>query len=299
MARIAHVAFKVNEIKPVSAFFEDVFGFEHTVTVIHPRSNFKKSGKGGAHVSHHLSDGFTDLTLVKYEDESSVEPGSSNQKGPYIHHFGIESEDLQASVKSIASAGGDILSEEGLPTVKFRAPGGTMSEVVATGWFSPEGLVASAARRQREYQVPPAGAGAAKATARAGRPRLSHLAIKVDDVAAAVTFYERAFGFSKFSSYSERDHRSTHLTDGALDLAIIRFDDETTAAAQAAGSGPCIHHVGIDVAGDEIEQYSQKIKDHGCEFISDPGATTVKFRVPGGGGVAEIAPFGWHFRTKS
>jgi len=295
MPRIAHIAFKVSEIKPVSAFFEQVFGFERTVTVIHPRSNFKKSGSGGGHVSHHLSDGFTDLTLVRYDDESAIEPGSSNQAGPYIHHFGIESEDLPAAVQRIAGAGGQILSEAGLPTVKFRAPGGTMSEVVASNWFSRDGLIASAVRRQRVYEEAPA---VAVAPADGVRPRISHLAIKVDDVAAAVRFYESAFGFNKFSSYAERDHRSTHLTDGALDLAIIRFDDETTAAAKAAGSGPCIHHIGIDVAADEIDAYREKIRAHGCEFISDPGATTVKFRVPGGGGLAEIAPFGWHFRTK-
>ena len=297
MPRIAHIAFKVNEIRPVSAFFEDVFGFEHTVTVVHPRSNFKKSGSGGAHVSHHLSDGATDLTLVKYEDEETAEPGSSSKPGPHIHHFGIESEDLQASTKSVAGAGGQILSEEGLPTVKCRAPGGTMSEVVASGWFSKEGLIASAERRNREFQEAPA--SHADSTPGEGRPRISHLAIKVDDVAAAVRFYEDAFGFRRFSSYSERDHQSTHLTDGNLDLAIIRFDDETTDAAKAAGAGPCIHHIGIDVAKEEMSEYTKRIQSHGCEFISDPGATTVKFRVPGGGGLAEIAPVGWHFRTKT
>jgi lactoylglutathione lyase len=292
MARIAHIAFKVADINPVSAFFEEVFGFERTVTVIHPRSNFKKEGKGGGHVSHHLSDGITDLTLVKYDDESAVEPGASKKAGPRIHHFGIEADDLQAATRNIAGAGGQILSEEGLPTVKFRAPGGTMSEVVASGWFSREGLVASAERRNREYQETPKSAESV-----ADRPRISHMAIKVDDVAAAVKFYEQAFGFRQVASYAERDHRSVHLTDGAFDLAIIRFDDESTEAAQAAGVEPCIHHIGIDVAKEDIGEYTRKIKQHGCEFISDPGAVTVKFRVPGGGAIAEIAPIGWHSRN--
>lgn len=294
MARIAHIAFKVADINPVSTFFEDVFGFERTVTVIHPRSNFRKTGAGGGHISHHLSDGFTDLTLVKYEDESMVEPGASAKPGPRIHHFGIEADDLQAATRNVADAGGNILSEEGLPTVKFRAPGGTMSEVVVAGWFSRDGLVASAKRRNREYrETPPSDAG----WAGANRPRISHIAIKVDDVAAAVKFYGQAFGFRQVASYAERDHRSVHLTDGAFDLAIVRFDDENTEVAKAAGSEPCIHHIGIDVAKEDIADYSRKIREHGCEFISDPGAVTVKFRIPGGGAIAEIAPIGWHSRN--
>jgi lactoylglutathione lyase len=297
MARIAHIAFKVDDINPVSAFFEDVFGFERTVTVKHPRSNFKKEGNGGGHVSHHLSDGMTDLTLVKYDDESVVEPGASKKSGPRIHHFGIEAEDLHAATRGIADAGGQILSEQGLPTVKFRAPGGTMSEVVASGWFSREGLVASAVRRNREYRETPQSAAENPGAAASVRPRISHIAIKVDDVAAAVKFYERAFGFRQVASYAERDHRSVHLTDGVFDLAIIRFDDESTEAAQAAGVEPCIHHIGIDVAKEDIAEYTRKIKQHGCEFISDPGAVTVKFRVPGGGAIAEIAPIGWHARN--
>ncbi|MBI3936240.1 MAG: hypothetical protein HY323_04625, partial [Betaproteobacteria bacterium] len=45
-----------------------------------------------------------------------------------------------------------------------------------------------------------------------------------------------------------------------------------------------------------MDAYVAELREHGCEFISDPGAVTVKFRVPGGGGISEIAPMGWHFR---
>jgi extradiol dioxygenase family protein len=124
------------------------------------------------------------------------------------------------------------------------------------------------------------------------------MAVKVRDVKRTAKFFEQAFGFRTFASYSQRDHLSVHLTDGEFDLAIIHFDNDTTGAARAAGSGPCIHHIGIDVARDEMVRYTDMIRDHDCEFISDPGAVTVKFRVPGGGSLAEISPFGWHFRTK-
>lgn len=127
------------------------------------------------------------------------------------------------------------------------------------------------------------------------KPRITHIALKVEDVRRAAEFYEKVFGFRLTSSYRERDHLSVHLTDGNIDLALVKFDRDTD-AARAAGAGPCIHHFGIDVEKEQMDAYVAELREHGCEFISDPGAVTVKFRVPGGGGISEIAPMGWHFR---
>jgi lactoylglutathione lyase len=44
-----------------------------------------------------------------------------------------------------------------------------------------------------------------------------------------------------------RDHTSRHLTDGTIDLALIKYDSEDSAEARASGMGPCIHHFGIEV----------------------------------------------------
>lgn len=309
MVRIAHIAVKVSEISPASAFLEEVFGFTHSGTIVHPTTNFSKQGRGGGHTSRHLSDGATDLTLVRYDDEDTAEPGSSSRPGPCIHHFGIEAGDLDALAGAIARSGGKVMSEAGLPTVKFRAPGGTMSEVVPEGWFSAETIIANAERRRRGLpQSAAVGAsllqssmmtGVDGAQAAESRPRITHMAINVENVDEAAAFYRHVFGFEQFASYYERDHRSVHLTDGAFDLAIIHYGSERTDAARAAGPGPGIHHIGIDVPHREMERYTRRIREHGCEFISDPGAVTVKFRMPGGGSLAEIAPAGWHFRAQA
>jgi lactoylglutathione lyase len=304
MARIAHIAIKVAEIPPASAFFEEVFGFSHTGTVLHPTTTFSKHGRGGGHTSRHLSDGVTDLTLVHYDDEATAEPGSSSLPGPCVHHFGIEADNVQALADGISALGGQIVSERGLPTVKFRAPGGTMAEIVPTGWFSSESILANAERRRlglplAELSTLPPGRFAATGMTHPenDRPRITHIAIKVEDVEGAATFYEQAFDFKPFARYWQRDHLSVHLTDGTIDLAIIRYDGNETDTARAAGLGPCIHHIGIDVAEHAMERYASMIRERGCEFISDPGAVTVKFRIPAGGSIAEIAPFGWHFRN--
>ncbi|MBI3043166.1 MAG: VOC family protein [Betaproteobacteria bacterium] len=300
MARIAHLAVKVTDIDAPSAFLESVFGFRHTGTVVHPATSFNATGKGGGHTSRHLSDGIMDLTLVHYDDDATAEPGSSAGTGPSLHHFGIEADDPQSFAEAIASNGGQVLSAPGMPTVKFREPGGIMSEVVPTGWFSEESIVANAKRRRRNEHARPEECRGAHAGRRGyaseDQPRLTHIAIKVGEVDKTCAFFERVFGFEVIAEYWERDHLAKHLTDGTIDLAIVRFDRDTD-AARAAGMGRCIHHFGIDVPEREMAQYRDKLQQAGCAFVSDPGAVTVKFRLPGGGALSEIAPFGWHLRA--
>ncbi len=126
--------------------------------------------------------------------------------------------------------------------------------------------------------------------------RIVHLALKVDDLEKATEFYEKVFGFKEVETRKTRDHLSRHLTDGALDFTLIKYDAGTQSAeSKAAGEGPCIHHFAVEV--DDLEQATRQIKDYGCEIISDPGVIPVKFRAPGGT-VAEIVPAGRYQKSK-
>lgn len=117
--------------------------------------------------------------------------------------------------------------------------------------------------------------------------RIVHIALKVDDLDRTSEFYEKVFGFEPVETSKVRDHTSRHLSDGAIDLALIKYDSEESAEARAAGQGPCIHHFAIEV--DNVEKYLAEIGRFGCEIISDPGVIPVKFRAPGGT-VLEIVP---------
>jgi len=117
--------------------------------------------------------------------------------------------------------------------------------------------------------------------------RIVHIALKVDDLDRTSQFYEKVFGFEPVETSKVRDHTSRHLSDGAIDLALIKYDSEESAEARAAGQGPCIHHFAIEV--DNVEKYLAEIGRFGCEIISDPGVIPVKFRAPGGT-VLEIVP---------
>ncbi len=117
--------------------------------------------------------------------------------------------------------------------------------------------------------------------------RIVHIAVKVDDLEKATEFYQKGFGFVEVETSQVRDHTSRHLTDGSIDLALIKYDSEESAEARASGLGPCIHHFGIEV--DDLNASAAELEKFGCQVISDPGVVPIKFRAPGGT-VAEIVP---------
>jgi lactoylglutathione lyase len=120
--------------------------------------------------------------------------------------------------------------------------------------------------------------------------RIVHLALKVEDLERTTEFYQKVFGFKEMNTSKVRDHTSRHLSDGMLDVALIKYDAGTQSAeSRAAGEGPCIHHFAVEV--DNVAAATQQIQAYGCEIISDPGVIPVKFRAPGGT-VCELVPKG-------
>jgi lactoylglutathione lyase len=123
MARIVHLAIKVDNIEEATKFYEDVFGFKQL-----------KTGRNGAHISRHLTDGAIDLALMVYDSEDSPEAQLAGP-GPRLHHWGVEVDDQAGYAEKIKAAGGTILSKPDAGALKFRAPDGTIAEVVATGRY--------------------------------------------------------------------------------------------------------------------------------------------------------------------
>ena len=118
--------------------------------------------------------------------------------------------------------------------------------------------------------------------------RIVHIALKVDDLEKATEFYEKGFGFVEMETGQVRDHTSRHLTDGTIDLALIKYDSEDSARSARVGIGPL--HPSLCHRGRRHEGFGQaQLQKFGCEIISDPGVIPIKFRAPGGT-VAEIVP---------
>jgi len=127
--------------------------------------------------------------------------------------------------------------------------------------------------------------------------RIVHLALKVDDLERTTEFYQKVFGFKEMNTAKVRDHTSRHLSDGVLDVALIKYDAGTESAeSTAAGEGPCIHHFAVEV--DDLKEATKQVKAYNCEIISDPGVIPVKFRAPGGT-VCELVPKGRYQKPRS
>ncbi len=127
--------------------------------------------------------------------------------------------------------------------------------------------------------------------------RIVHLALKVDDLERTTRFYREVFGFKEMNTAKVRDHTSRHLSDGTIDLALIRYDaGAESAESKAAGEGPCIHHFAVEVP--DLAGAEKRIRALGCEVISDPGVVPVKFRAPGGT-VCELVPEGRYQKPRA
>ena len=123
-SRIVHLALKVEDLEATTAFYKDVFGFVETSTK-----------KVRDHTSRHLSDGEIDFTLIRYDDGTQSRESKASGAKPCIHHFAIEVDDLAAYTEKLKGYGCEIVSDPGVIPVKFRAPGGTVAELVPVGRY--------------------------------------------------------------------------------------------------------------------------------------------------------------------
>src|SRR5205814_365334 len=157
-SRIVHLALKVADLEQATRFYEQVFGFRQTGT-----------GYARGHVSRHMTDGAFDLALMVYDSEDAPEAQLSGP-GPCIHHCGIQVEDRGAAMDKITAHGGEIISDPDEGALKFRAPHGTIAEIVRKG-------------RYRNADINGA--------------RISGVSIAAADIAAAAEFYKTVFGFAE------------------------------------------------------------------------------------------------------
>ena len=257
MGRIVHISLKVDDVQRTGDFYAEVFGFRDAET-----------RKTRDHLSRHMTDGSIDFTLMKYDAGTQSRESKASGDGPCIHHFAIEVEDIAKATEEIRRRGCEIVSDAGVIPVKFRAPGGTVAELVPVG----------------RYRQPPG----------VESDRIVHLSLKVDDVEHTGDFYREVFGFRDAETKRVRDHTSRHMTDGAIDFALMKYDAGTQSKeSKAAGEGPCIHHFAIEV--EDLPKKAREVAARGSEIVSDPGVVPVKFRAPGGT-LAELVPQGRYKR---
>ena len=112
MARIVHLAMRVEDIDKASEFYSKVFGFK-PVTVPGLRSTVR-----------YLTDGTVHIAINQLRREKNQQPA--------IDHFGVEVENVDQCIAEVSKFGCKVVSEPG-KVVKFSAPGGIIVEAVPVG----------------------------------------------------------------------------------------------------------------------------------------------------------------------
>jgi lactoylglutathione lyase len=105
-------------------FYQKVFGFKEVET-----------RKTRDHLSRHLTDGGYRFHAHQVRSGDAVRGAKASGDGPCIHHFAIEVDDLEKSTAELGKYGCEIISDPGVVPVKFRAPGGTVAELVPGGRY--------------------------------------------------------------------------------------------------------------------------------------------------------------------
>ena len=75
------------------------------------------------------------ISLIKYDDDTQSAESKASGEGPCIHHFAIEVDDIDSYWKQLQGYGCQMISDPGVIPVKFRAPGGTVAELVPKGRY--------------------------------------------------------------------------------------------------------------------------------------------------------------------
>lgn len=121
-------------------------------------------------------------------------------------------------------------------------------------------------------------------------PKIRHIALAAKDPEATADFYIKAFGFKETQRFGDFTGKTPgksygmYLSDGTLNLAIIRFG-WSQGGKDLDFYG--IHHFGVEV--DDVNAFTEKLESLGAECLVRPPERPdqgehifyeVKFRAP-------------------
>lgn len=122
--------------------------------------------------------------------------------------------------------------------------------------------------------------------------KLRHLALATDDPDATAAFYEDVFEFTRLRSANGKWGYGHILTDGVINLAVLRFTTDQAAGVEKGTSFAGLHHIGFEV--DDIDDAAKRVEAAGGitrDDISDAlgiphdGSVRGEFKYEGPNGV--------------
>ena len=91
--------------------------------------------------------------------------------------------------------------------------------------------------------------------------QIRHIAIQTQDEEATAHFYMENFGLKMVSRLDSDRTAGYFLTDGHLNIAILRFKNNVVAGAERGTGWSGIHHIGFQV--DDLEETTDKLANSG------------------------------------
>ena len=130
--------------------------------------------------------------------------------------------------------------------------------------------------------------------------KIKHIAIATNDPEATARFYREGLGLQDAGTVFNDLAEGYYLTDGYINLAILKFKDDFAASTEGAPKYTGVHHLGFHV--DDMTSAEGQIVQAGASYRSEndkPGQRSteggnveVKFLGPDGVTV-DLSEAGW------
>lgn len=88
--------------------------------------------------------------------------------------------------------------------------------------------------------------------------QIRHIAIQTQDEEATANFYCDNFGLTKVRKIDSDRTSGYYLTDGHINLAVLRFKNAKVAGAERGTGWSGIHHIGFQV--ESLEETERKLE---------------------------------------
>jgi catechol 2,3-dioxygenase-like lactoylglutathione lyase family enzyme len=93
-------------------------------------------------------------------------------------------------------------------------------------------------------------------------PKIKHIALTTQDPDATAKFYIDVFGMKEVGKIDNPNTRGFFLTDGDLNLAILKFKNDAVAGVERGKDWTGIHHFGFQV--ESLEEIAEKLAAAGA-----------------------------------
>jgi len=118
--------------------------------------------------------------------------------------------------------------------------------------------------------------------------KIKHIALSTQDPEATAKFYVDVFGMKQVGRIDNPNTSGYYLTDGDLNLAILKFKNDAVAGVERGKDWSGIHHFGFQV--DSLEDITERRYGNVEVKYTGPDGVTVDVSESGWVGTPSFAP---------